>query len=55
MALLFCVGCPGQGQDSSSGPVDTCETAGEQCRLGGGQLGVCSPKADGQLECMSQH
>ncbi len=53
VALLGLVACP--GQDASSGPVDTCETAGQQCRLGGGKLGVCSPSADGQLECMSQH
>lgn len=46
-------GCPQEG--GSGGPVDTCEKIGQQCRMGGGQLGVCSAGADGELECVSQH
>jgi hypothetical protein len=53
IALVGLVGCP--GQEPSSGPVDTCESAGQQCRLGGGQLGVCSAGSGEELECMSQH
>ncbi|MFW5967516.1 MAG: hypothetical protein ACOCV2_08370 [Persicimonas sp.] len=51
---LFLVGCPLKSADSA-GPVDTCEEPGQRCKLGGGQLGVCSADPDGQLECVSQH
>ena len=53
MSLLCLTGCP--TNDTSTGPVDTCEKAGQQCRLGGGQLGVCSMQTDGELVCTSQH
>ena len=56
---VFCIslmGCPHEGE--STGPVDTCSKAGEQCKMGGGQLGVCMndmQKDPPQLFCMSQH
>jgi hypothetical protein len=55
IALIGLVGCP--GQDGSAGPVDTCQKAGQQCRIGGGQLGVCVAKTgqELELECASQH
>jgi len=39
----------------SHGPTDTCESIGEQCRLGGGQLGVCTADANNELVCEPQH
>ena len=50
---LLLGGCPTDAK--RSGPVDTCEKAGQQCRIGGGKLGVCSMNASGELFCMSQH
>jgi hypothetical protein len=44
--------CP--GNNASSGPVDTCQSVGQQCRLEGGQLGVCNYQND-ELACLSQH
>lgn len=52
-AAALLAGCPQSNE--ASGPVDTCEKTGQQCRLGGGQLGVCHMKPDGQYECVSQH
>lgn len=44
--------------EGASGPVEVCEKIGQQCKLGGGKLGVCQPAGEpgsGQLACMSQH
>lgn len=53
VAVTALSGCP--GNQAASGPVATCEKAGQQCKLGGGQLGVCAAGANGELECQSQH
>lgn len=50
---LWLVGCPVGG--GSGAVAKECESAGEQCRLAPGQLGVCSTDLDGELFCMSQH
>jgi hypothetical protein len=46
-------GCP--KSDQASAPVETCEQIGQQCKLGGGQLGVCSMTTDGEMRCEPQH
>lgn len=51
--LLGAAGCPDATE--SEGPTDDCQSIGEQCRLGGGQLGVCTAEADGELTCAPQH
>lgn len=51
--LVAASACPDTSE--SGGPTDTCESVGQQCRLGGGQLGVCTSNADGDLECVPQH
>lgn len=53
IALLLAAGCP--SGDSSSGPVDKCTNTGQQCRMGGGQLGVCTMDTAGDYVCASQH
>jgi hypothetical protein len=53
LLLLTATGCPTAGEHS--GPVDTCTEAGQQCRLGGGKLGVCTMDTAGNLQCASQH
>ena len=50
---LFASGCP--DAETGGGPVDTCTTAGEQCRIAGGQLGVCTMDTRGELTCAPQH
>jgi len=52
-AMFVFTGCP--VGESTSGPVETCSKAGERCKMGGGQLGVCSANTDGSIVCMSQH
>lgn len=52
--LIGLPGCPG-GSDASGAPVDTCQKTGQQCRLGNGKLGVCTPAPDGDLRCTPQH
>ncbi len=55
LALLV-TGCP--DETPSGGPVETCTKAGEQCKMGGGQLGVCTSDMNTdppRLFCMSQH
>lgn len=47
------LGCP-DGSETSR-VVETCREVGQQCRLGGGQLGVCLRGEDDKLECASQH
>ena len=46
-------GCPDGAE--TGGPTDECTSIGQQCRLGGGQLGVRTKDADQQFECVSQH
>lgn len=53
LAATLLAGCP--QPDEASGPVDTCEKSGQQCRLGGGQLGVCHMTPRSAFECVSQH
>ena len=53
LALLLLTACELEG--SSTGPTEICESIAEQCRLGGGQLGVCSMNQEGELFCMPQH
>lgn len=53
LAALLLAACPQTG--GTGGPVDTCKEIGQQCRMGAGQLGVCSANAEGELECVSQH
>jgi hypothetical protein len=50
---VVAVGCPGDEQNS--GPVDECTRVGQQCRMGGGQLGVCNMNTSGEYHCTSQH
>ncbi|QDG52276.1 hypothetical protein FIV42_16480 [Persicimonas caeni] len=53
VAAVLLAGCPQPNE--VSGPVDVCEKIGQQCRMGGGKLGVCNMKPDGTFECVSQH
>ena len=53
LLLLAATGCPKAGE--SGGPVDACSETGQQCRLGGGQLGVCTMNTAGELRCAPQH
>ena len=55
MATGLLAGCPGSTDESA--PVDTCADArvGQQCKLGGGQLGVCMMDTAGQSFCQDQH
>lgn len=46
-------GCPDAADDG--GPTAECTSIGQQCRLGGGQLGVCTKNADRDFECVPQH
>ncbi len=56
LALLIAVGVAGcPGNQPGSQPATTCKTVGQQCQLGGGQLGVCYAGDGGKLECVSQH
>ena len=55
--LITQSGCPGTGK-----PAQTkCTQVGQQCKRGGGELGVCSPTspssniASSKLECVAQH
>lgn len=50
---LTLAGCP--DDSASGGPVETCESIGQQCKLGGGQLGVCTMTTDGETRCEPQH
>ena len=52
-SLLLGTGCP--PTTDASGPVDVCTSAGTQCRMGGGKLGVCTTDAKGAMRCASQH
>jgi hypothetical protein len=52
LALSVMTGCP---DDQTAGAVDSCEEIGQQCKLGGGQLGVCSMNPDGEMTCEPQH
>lgn len=53
VVALLVGGCP--DDTAAGGPVDTCTKAGEQCRIQGGQLGVCTMNTDGELTCAPQH
>ncbi|MGM0558926.1 MAG: hypothetical protein ACQEVA_21235 [Myxococcota bacterium] len=52
-AALALTGCPNDA--SEGGAVDTCEKIGQQCKLGGGQLGVCTMDPGGEMRCEPQH
>jgi hypothetical protein len=55
---LGTAGCPPQ-PDMAAKPASgaaTCEKAGQQCKLGQGVLGVCTPTPNGDgYECTPQH
>lgn len=51
---LLASGCP-DTSGSSGGPVDECQKTGQQCRLGDGQLGVCTKTVDAEFACEPQH
>ena len=53
--IVVLAGCPNDTTRGSGGPVDECESIGQQCRLGGGQLGVCTMDTEGQMTCDPQH
>lgn len=57
--MVATVGCPdSSGGPGSSGPVAECTRAGQQCKMGGRQIGVCTSDLDSdppRLFCMSQH
>jgi hypothetical protein len=57
LAPLILAACPDDSA-RSAGPVETCTKVGEQCKMGGGQLGVCMTDMNvdpPKLFCMSQH
>ena len=55
--LVTQTGCPGTGSPSSK----KCLKVGQQCKRGGGELGVCTPtqalqfSSKESLECVAQH
>jgi hypothetical protein len=57
LALVLCAACP-EGQPAAT---SECERIGDQCRLGEGLLGVCSPAQSRDcaeppcLVCTPQH
>ncbi len=51
-SIVALAGCP--NESASSGPVAVCKSAGTQCKMSGGQLGVCSYDKQ-TLVCLSQH
>ncbi len=52
VSISMLIACPNQSE--STGPVKICKSAGTQCKMTGGQLGVCSYKRQ-KLVCLSQH
>lgn len=57
LILLLLSGCllAGCPSDTSGAPVERCEKIGQKCKLGGGQLGICTMDTSGQLQCQPQH
>lgn len=54
LALMFLLtGCPSESDAPTV--VDVCVKSTQQCRMGGGQLGVCMMATDGTFTCASQH